>query len=327
MDYTNSLDRVIHGATGNPMHSDSIAVPTVWSDKDANSVIWSLMEVLKMGGVSGKAFNPDDPESYTRFRDALVAKFAPLDSPDFVGTPKAQTPPQFDNSKRVANMEALQRALGSYSGTFAYSAVSGVALTAADIGKTIVAGASAAAPTWTTPTMSTLPVGAAITICNLSGYNLSLVQQSVNDRYMSAFDPSNTATSFSVPSGTEVTLVKYSGSTWLVLGYGSLMRAQFQSSLFGDAGYKKIPDPNSPSGFFIEQWGAIGVAGSAIVTLPTTFPNQILGAFADPYLNNGETPSSQTLTGVEYLTMTRSTIKVNCAMPGARLCQWRAWGY
>ncbi|MCA8478263.1 phage tail protein [Burkholderia multivorans] len=76
MDYTTSLDNVVHGATGHRMHSDSIAVPTVWSENDANMVIWSMMEVLGQAGIAGQAFNPDDRASYTRFRDALTALFA-----------------------------------------------------------------------------------------------------------------------------------------------------------------------------------------------------------------------------------------------------------
>lgn len=72
MDYTTSIDNVVHGGTGHRMHSDSIAVPTAWSGNDANMLVWSLMEVLRLAGVSGKAFNPDDPTSYTQFRDALV---------------------------------------------------------------------------------------------------------------------------------------------------------------------------------------------------------------------------------------------------------------
>lgn len=80
MDYTTSIDNVLHGATGHRMHSDSIAVPTAWSGNDANMVIWSMMEVLKLAGVEGRAFNPDDEASYTRLRDALLRKFATNDS-------------------------------------------------------------------------------------------------------------------------------------------------------------------------------------------------------------------------------------------------------
>ncbi|HGL4259507.1 tail fiber domain-containing protein [Burkholderia dolosa] len=73
MDYTTSIDNVVHGATGHRMHTDSAAVTTAWSGGDANMVIWSLMEILNAAGIEGRAFNPDDKESYTRLRDAVIA--------------------------------------------------------------------------------------------------------------------------------------------------------------------------------------------------------------------------------------------------------------
>lgn len=42
--------------------------------------------------------------------DALTAKFAPLASPTFTGSPTTPTPPQFDNDQSIANMAALQAA-------------------------------------------------------------------------------------------------------------------------------------------------------------------------------------------------------------------------
>lgn len=43
-------------------------------------------------------------------------------------------------------------------------------------------------------------------------------------------------------------------------------------------GWKKYPDPNSPTGYFIEQWGVGSVAGNAstTVTMPIAFPNSFL---------------------------------------------------
>lgn len=102
MDYTTSIDNVVHSGSGHRMHSDSIAIPTAWSGNDANMVIWSLMEVLRLAGVGGTPFNPDDPASYTRFRDALTIVFAKLDSPAFTGSPQAPVPPPLDNTTRIA---------------------------------------------------------------------------------------------------------------------------------------------------------------------------------------------------------------------------------
>ncbi|VVE55317.1 hypothetical protein PIN31009_04956 [Pandoraea iniqua] len=76
MDYTTSADNVVHGPTGHRMHSDSVAVPTVWSGNDSNMIIWSLMELLKLANMDGQPFNPDDPDSYSLLRDALLAVFA-----------------------------------------------------------------------------------------------------------------------------------------------------------------------------------------------------------------------------------------------------------
>jgi hypothetical protein len=42
-------------------------------------------------------------------------------------------------------------------------------------------------------------------------------------------------------------------------------------------GYKKIPDPNSPSGFFIIQWGTATVAAPTAVTFLLAFSTACLG--------------------------------------------------
>jgi hypothetical protein len=51
--------------------------------------------------------------------------------------------------------------------------------------------------------------------------------------------------------------------------------AEFQSSL-GTNGYKEIPDPNSASGYYIEQFGNANFSGSSVnVTFPIAFPNAV----------------------------------------------------
>lgn len=67
--------------------------------------------------------------------------------------------------------------------------------------------------------------------------------------------------------------------------------SRFPSSLTTN-GYKKYPDPNSPSGYYIEQWGVAvtnNANGSVTVVLPISFPN----AFLNPSATNsaGTTPS------------------------------------
>lgn len=64
MDYSLSPDFFTHTGTGQRMHRENQAVPTAWSDKDANGIIWSLMEIIKDAGMAGVQFDPDVPETY-----------------------------------------------------------------------------------------------------------------------------------------------------------------------------------------------------------------------------------------------------------------------
>ena len=71
-------------------------------------------------------------------------------------------------------------------------------------------------------------------------------------------------------------LVVYDGTAFRAITLPSLS-VQFQSSL-GTSGWKMYPDPNSASGYTLEQWG-IGnlTAASATVTFPIPFPTSCRG--------------------------------------------------
>lgn len=71
MNYTQSDSFSTHAGTGHHMHDDAKAVPTAWSGKDANSVIWSLMQLLVDAGVSPASFDADDPATYNRVSQAV----------------------------------------------------------------------------------------------------------------------------------------------------------------------------------------------------------------------------------------------------------------
>jgi hypothetical protein len=71
MDYTQSPSFVTHEATGQRMHKEVQAVPTAVGEKDLNSLIWSVMEVVKAGGLAGVQFDPDTPTSYQVFLTAI----------------------------------------------------------------------------------------------------------------------------------------------------------------------------------------------------------------------------------------------------------------
>jgi hypothetical protein len=50
---------------------------------------------------------------------------------------------------------------------------------------------------------------------------------------------------------------------------------QFPSNLV-TSGWKKYADPNSPSGYYIEQWGSSNTANDVSVSFPIAFPNACL---------------------------------------------------
>lgn len=71
MDYTTSDGFETHVATGNRMHQDTAAVPTVLSAKDINGLTWSLMEIVKAAGLTPQQFDPSNADTYTVLIKAL----------------------------------------------------------------------------------------------------------------------------------------------------------------------------------------------------------------------------------------------------------------
>lgn len=71
MRYTKSRDHIVHEPTGNTLHEDLQALPTVVSDVDLNQLTWELMTFLNKRGIAPKTFNPDDPETYEQVYAAV----------------------------------------------------------------------------------------------------------------------------------------------------------------------------------------------------------------------------------------------------------------
>jgi hypothetical protein len=77
--------------------------------------------------------------------------------------------------------------------------------------------------------------------------------------------------------------------------------SQFPSSLTTN-GYKKYPDSNSPTGYYIEQWGLAttnNANGSVMVTFPISFPNACL----NPGATNAATSPPQGFPGVNVTSL------------------------
>lgn len=75
MDYTLSNSFDTDAGTGQRMHEDAKAIPTVVSGKDMNSLIWSDMELVKAAGLAGIQFDKANPASYQVILKALRAIF------------------------------------------------------------------------------------------------------------------------------------------------------------------------------------------------------------------------------------------------------------
>lgn len=197
--------------------------------------------------------------------------FAPLASPIFIDNPRAPTPSQFDNDTSIATTEYVQRALGSYSG--ATDVANGSGADANAIGKNLNIGAGGSY----LPSTVGIPNGAVLHYKNTGtgAHTLSRVGADLISC------DGTTRTTIDVGQGEDLTLVRVN-NIWIGSGNAALKYAASFGSSIGANGYKKIPDANSPTGFFILQWGV--TAGSANATdyknFPVAFPNACLQGFA-----------------------------------------------
>lgn len=105
-------------------------------------------------------------------------------------------------------------------------------------------------------------------------------------------------------------------------------QTQFPSSLSAN-GYKKYPDPNSPTGYFIEQWGSATVDSnpggfSTALTLPIAYPNTQLWAIANW---SGDSPPAGAVAGYNPNTSQILITVLNSAGTGTNLITWASKGY
>jgi hypothetical protein len=82
MDFTVANGYKTHSATGHRMHQTTEAIPTAITALDFNQIIWSLMALLGSTSVSAAAFDPDNPSTYHRVRDAVFEMAHPLHRPE-----------------------------------------------------------------------------------------------------------------------------------------------------------------------------------------------------------------------------------------------------
>ena len=179
-----------------------------------------------------------------------------------------------------------ERRTGRDSMTFQTYATSSVTLTTADLGKHT--NFNAASSGITLPSPSSCPDGSILFLHNTTPGNPITVTTPAGDITVGQNGAGGGITTFKLCYLETVELTCFgSYNNWVVSGGSVQTRytAQNLSSLgaTNSAGYKKLPDPTSPTGYMIFQWGYSSISTgntNLAVTLPVAFPNNLIGVMA-----------------------------------------------
>lgn len=257
----------------------------------------------------------NDANFATTITNALALK-APLASPAFTGNPTAPTPALFDNDTSVATTAFVQRALGNMRGGVNYVG-NGNTIAASDVGGFVLYSQTGAGQTLYLPSAGAVPSGSVICISGYGPYAFTLAVQGGQDIICRG----GVATSLSMLGSDSIILVAESGTRWNVIGgsYESTKSPRFASSL-ASSGWKRYPDPSSPTGYLIEQWGAASIATAntwQATSYPIAFPNALMQIVAS-------TASTGSYGGAKSNSLTQCNLFANNA--GA-VVSYRAIGY
>lgn len=268
MDYTLSNSYDTDPGTGNRMHEDSKSVPTAVSDLDMNSLMWSLMEIVKAASLTPQQFDKATPATYRVLLQALRSAGV------------FTTAGLFDNSTKVATTAFVNGNGVRFQPPTAYATNTNLPNSQAG-GLAIGYGASGIA--LTLPPLSSVSSGAVYTIVNQNSLTLTLYATSGE---FLQYGAGVTTGSLLVQSGESITVVS-TGTNWLFVGGSSNLAttASFVSNLSA-SGYQRLPTG------WVHQWGTTGVvaAGSdATFSLPTTFATPF--ACTLTYVDTGGSPN------------------------------------
>lgn len=217
------------------------------------------------------------------------------------------TPPQFDNSTKLATMEAVQRALGNFSDFGSLSA--NTTLTAADVGK-IYEVASGTAFAVTIPAAdAAVRNGSALYFRNDNVGAVTIQRQGTDQIHVGT----GLLTSVVLQRGDDVWLIKGGAGYWYCCG--GTVKARHSDGDFGKLlsanGYQKLP-----SGLII-QWGVVtGLSANTdyTFTFPIAFPNASL--FGAVTLNQSAAVGQTAIaTGLGAGAKTSYVYRVNSSTP------------
>lgn len=208
------------------------------------------------------------------------------------------TAAQFDNSTKVATMEALTR-MGMQSSAFTlYSA--NATLTKADVGSTVQIGNNTGPVTLILPlTTDIAPARGRIELVNSGTYPVVIKRQGTTDILSHINAVQTTVSGITMLPGDSMTVVCQGPGIWLVVGGSAdLDYSKKFDFLIGNDGYMR-----HPSGLIV-QWGMTSVAVAANTatadnwTFPIAFPTACLQAFATPvnYIDSTRTAEGFTTT-------------------------------
>jgi hypothetical protein len=108
---------------------------------------------------------------------------------------------------------------------------------------------------------------------------------------------------------------------------GEAVNANNFPSLLAGNGFKKYPDPNSPSGFFIDQWGAqsVPVNTTATFSLAIPFPNGVFPPVVS--LGSAITAGQTYAVGADSSGLSQIVITVVSSQTGSLGVRWRISGF
>lgn len=286
--YGNGLSikfRVAHSVTGpSTLNVGPSAVsllrddgtPTQNGDAPAGSILSATFDTT----ANGFLINSVVPSQI----EAQVA--AILAGTPVLGAATAQTPPQFDNSSKLATT-AFAMSVGLRGAPIVLTG--GGTLAPSTVGSVVALTAQPSVMGYQTvlPSLSSVPAGSMYQFINVSPYGMTLSRQGSDSLTVSG----PTMTTFFLNPGDSVFVQSLMG-TWIISGSGALYKSSSFTASGLVNGYFKLP-----SGIII-QWG-IGSANSAgvINSFPIIFPTScwvvLLGAANGngPWTNGTQTQS------------------------------------
>ncbi len=220
-----------------------------------------------------------------------ISVLARKDGADFTGTVTGVTPPQFDNSKKFATMEALQKSGLHFQSTAGISLSANSSLTASQAGHWF---ALANNITVTLPSASLITNTATYTF--VVGSGSATLQASGAELIFSGSTAGAGSSSIVLRRGQTATIVANSTGWYVVMdgfGLGSF------SALKATTGWDKLPSD------IIRQWGTgstNNATGLIDIVFPIAFPNAILGLVVSEAAGSAWTASSCTVFGSDLRT-------------------------